>query len=256
MTSRFGVLALTLLLALASGAAAVTKRGDRKPNRLRDRKGRPPLRRGRQGHAARLRRQRPARRRRQHRLPVRRRGARPAVRRQGRRQDPRRRRRRRRRRVGAHRRRGDDVILTGSAPDGTLNSDGTPASDAIVDDGPANDILLGGGSQDRLSGGEGNDVLYGGESTGSLDIYDCGPGDDTVYVDLAEALGLNLTSIAALLRLLTSAGCEHTILIDPSIGNPRFDGLNGARHPRQGRPAARRARGSSRRSRSSPRTRR
>ncbi len=36
MASRFGVLALTLFLALArsSGAAAVTKRGDRKPNRI------------------------------------------------------------------------------------------------------------------------------------------------------------------------------------------------------------------------------
>jgi len=120
---------------------------------------------------------------------------------------------------------GDDVILTGSAPDGTLNSDGSAAADAVVDGGPGNDIILGGGSQDRLSGGDGNDTLYGGASAGTDDLYDCGAGYDTVFVDRYELLAL-----PSLLRLLSSAGCERTILSDPSIADVRFDGLRGARH--------------------------
>ena len=117
---------------------------------------------------------------------------------------------------------GNDVILAGSAPDGTLNSDGSPAADAGIDGGPGNDIILGGGSQDRLIGGEGNDILYGGASAGTQDIYDCGPGVDTVYVDPAELL-------SSLPKLLT-ASCERTIVGDPSLDDPRFDGLRGAPH--------------------------
>lgn len=48
---------------------------------------------------------------------------------------------------------------------------------------------------------------------------------DTVYVDPAELLAL-----PSLLRLLTRAGCERTIIGDPSVDDPRFDGLRGAPH--------------------------
>jgi Ca2+-binding RTX toxin-like protein len=94
----------------------------------------------------------------------------------------------------------------------------------VLDGGPGNDIILGGGSQDRLSGGDGDDILYGGASANTYDLYDCGAGFDTVYVDPAELLAL-----PTLLRVITGAGsCERTLLADPSIDDPRFDGLRGA----------------------------
>jgi Ca2+-binding RTX toxin-like protein len=79
--------------------------------------------------------------------------------------------------------------------------------------------VLGGGANDRVSGGDGDDALYGGAG---LDAYDCGPGNDVAYVE-------NILEGAA--AASAAAGCERVIAGDPSVGDPRFDGLNGAPHP-------------------------
>jgi Ca2+-binding RTX toxin-like protein len=75
-------------------------------------------------------------------------------------------------------------------------------------------------------GGAGDDVLYGGASHNTTDLYDCGPGNDTVYIDPAELL-----AVPTLVRLLTAGGsCERAIVADPSLEDARFDGLRGAPH--------------------------
>jgi Ca2+-binding RTX toxin-like protein len=89
--------------------------------------------------------------------------------------------------------------------------------DGISDGGPGSDIVLGGAANDRVSGGDGDDRLYGGAG---VDAYDCGPGNDVAYVENALE-----GSVAA------ATGCERVVVGDPSVSDPRFDGLNGAPHP-------------------------
>jgi Ca2+-binding RTX toxin-like protein len=89
--------------------------------------------------------------------------------------------------------------------------------DGVSDGGPGNDIVLGGGANDRLQGGDGDDVLYGGAR---LDLYECGAGNDVAYVENA------LEGTVAAQR-----GCERVVIGDPSVTDLRFDGLGGAPHP-------------------------
>jgi Ca2+-binding RTX toxin-like protein len=118
----------------------------------------------------------------------------------------------------------DRVILGGEGNDVVRGGRQIPAregadqfGDGRSDGGPGNDIVLGGGADDFVFGGDGDDALYGGAR---LDAYDCGAGNDVAYVENAlEA------------AYATAHGCERVVTGDPSVGDPRFDGLNGASHP-------------------------
>ncbi len=116
---------------------------------------------------------------------------------------------------------GNDVIRTGSAPDGLVNSNGTPAPDGIIDGGPGNDIIIAGPSEDRLAGGEGDDLLFGGLNGTVPDTYDCGPGNDYAFVENPDE--------AVIAR--SSQSCENIVVGDPSANDVRFDGLGATPHP-------------------------
>ena len=110
---------------------------------------------------------------------------------------------------------GNDVIRGGAQPSNLSNAD--QFGDGISDGGAGNDIVLGGGGHDRINGGDGDDKLYGGALA---DAYDCGAGNDVAFVE---------NTLEG--QYASSHGCEQVIVGDPSVGNPAFDGLNGAAHP-------------------------
>ncbi|HEY2056645.1 MAG TPA: calcium-binding protein [Solirubrobacterales bacterium] len=81
---------------------------------------------------------------------------------------------------------GDDVIFGRGGDDRLFGGAGADR----ISGGPGADQIYGGAGNDRLSGGTGRDHIYGGSGDdvifardGSADVVDCGPGDDTAYVD-------------------------------------------------------------------------
>lgn len=90
---------------------------------------------------------------------------------------------------------GNDNISGGSEADeimggegnNTINGDHGP--DSIMG-GPSDDIIMGGMGSDSMTGHEGNDMIYQGtlNSTAadrSVDIIDCGDGEDKVWINLS-----------------------------------------------------------------------
>jgi Ca2+-binding RTX toxin-like protein len=83
---------------------------------------------------------------------------------------------------------GDDLIVESRFGDDTLSG------------GAGNDWIVGARGTDHISGGAGDDVLFGGSGS---DTLDCGPGNDTVFVNLD-------------IERKTAKGCE-TILDEDDI---------------------------------------
>ncbi len=93
-----------------------------------------------------------------------------------------------------------DVIYAKAGDDKVRGGDGAD----FIDAGPGNDVVHGGSGADMIYGGDGNDVLYGGRGADRLyggrgddtlyalandnqrDYLDCGPGNDTAWVNVAE----------------------------------------------------------------------
>ena len=111
-------------------------------------------------------------------------------------------------------------VMYGKAGNDTLHGrDGNDvlygnAGDDVVRGGDANDVLYGGYGNDSIWGGLGADVEYGGPGDDTLhslandnarDTLDCGPGNDTAYV--------NSRKYAA--HLIAVRGCERIVLVSP-----------------------------------------
>lgn len=99
-----------------------------------------------------------------------------------------------------HGRAGNDVLY-GNRGDDTLHGGG-------------NDVLYGADGADSIWGGLGSDVEYGGPGDDSLhslandnavDILDCGPGNDTAYVNSRKYKQ----------HLIKLRGCERIVLVSP-----------------------------------------
>ena len=64
----------------------------------------------------------------------------------------------------------------------------------ILEGGGGNDTLMGGSGADVITDGNGNDLIFQGQinttskilTDGRMDIIDCGPGDDTVYISVGD----------------------------------------------------------------------
>jgi len=81
---------------------------------------------------------------------------------------------------------GDDRMLGDAGPDGLYGGPGNDhvdggASADRVEGNEGNDELIGGSAPDILLGGDGDDQIRAADD--SIDIVDCGPGYDTVYVE-------------------------------------------------------------------------
>ncbi|MEI2701345.1 MAG: calcium-binding protein [Baekduia sp.] len=119
---------------------------------------------------------------------------------------------------------GDDDLSGNAAPDVLSGERGNDA----LNGGSGVDRLVGGEGNDDLIGGSGPDVLIGGRGDDTLYLNDndvdrrveCGPGDDTVYVDPRNtANGIK----DRLLLAKTAANCEHQIELAPGQ-DTTFDG--------------------------------
>ena len=88
---------------------------------------------------------------------------------------------------------GNDDIRAGSGPD-------------LIDAGSGNDVIRSGAGADRIIPGPGRDDVVAGAgddyiyaNDGRRDVVDCGPGDDRVTADHADAL----------------RNCEHVVYLPP-----------------------------------------
>ncbi|HEX3455990.1 MAG TPA: hypothetical protein VHS03_15305 [Gaiellaceae bacterium] len=77
---------------------------------------------------------------------------------------------------------GNDVIYGGSGNDTIKGGDGND----VEYGGYGNDSLWGGRGADTLYGGPGDDVLHALADDNQLDVVDCGPGHDTVWLNANE----------------------------------------------------------------------
>ncbi|MGZ4382395.1 MAG: hypothetical protein ACXVZ2_05840 [Gaiellaceae bacterium] len=60
------------------------------------------------------------------------------------------------------------------------------AGDDVLVGGAGNDSIWTGAGRDYASGGPGDDVLHALANDNRLDTLDCGPGNDTAYLNAAE----------------------------------------------------------------------
>jgi hypothetical protein len=81
---------------------------------------------------------------------------------------------------------GDDVLRGGGGPDLIYGLGG-------------NDSIWGGRGADRELGGTGDDVLHALAYDHRVDVLDCGPGDDTAYLNGVDAVRDR------------TIGCEHVV---------------------------------------------
>jgi predicted chitinase len=95
---------------------------------------------------------------------------------------------------------GNDEVFGGTGEDRVF---GGPGADRVVGgDGP--DTVDGGVGQDLLVGAQGNDRIQARD--GNRDVIDCGPGEDTAFLDWRDDLHDN-------------AGCEHVRRPDITYGD-------------------------------------
>jgi Ca2+-binding RTX toxin-like protein len=97
---------------------------------------------------------------------------------------------------------GIDRIL-GDAGNDTLTGEDNRDS---IHGGSGNDVIFGDGDTDTLYGDDGNDTFYGGDGDdvihggAGVNGYDCGPGNDVIYVNTYDEWGSR------------STGCESYVI--------------------------------------------
>jgi len=117
---------------------------------------------------------------------------------------------------------GDDTIIGGPGKDHLYGADGNDKLDGgaeadTLDGGLGSDTLTGGSGPDVIDAGFGNDVIRVADD--SADTVDCGPDEDTVYVE-ADAPTRD-----------TLKNCEHVIPIaaEPDSGEAAPNAVRGTR---------------------------
>jgi Ca2+-binding RTX toxin-like protein len=78
---------------------------------------------------------------------------------------------------------GDDTINAG---DGNDRAHGQRGNDTVNGEG-GNDRLWGGHGKDNSFGGDGNDILHALARDRMVDTLDCGPGNDTAWLNARES---------------------------------------------------------------------
>jgi len=101
-----------------------------------------------------------------------------------------------------HGRAGNDVIYGNAGDDVLKGGDGRD----VLYGGDGNDSIWGGLDSDIEYGGAGDDNLHSLADDNAVDILDCGPGNDTAYV--------NSRKYAA--HLIKLHSCETVVLVSPS----------------------------------------
>ena len=92
-----------------------------------------------------------------------------------------------------------DVLEGGGGVDTLLGDDGNDRLSGgndqdVLEGGEGDDTLMGGSGADVIIGGNGNDLIFQGQinttskilTDGKMDIIDCGPGDDTVFLSVGD----------------------------------------------------------------------
>jgi len=114
---------------------------------------------------------------------------------------------------------GVDTVNGGAAPDTLFGDEG----DDVLTGESAADVLWGGSENDQLSGGTGADTLRGGEGDDTLyaneggadAVLDCGPGNDTLYIDPYRKPGG--ISDAQIVREGRATDCETVVELAPEL---------------------------------------
>jgi Ca2+-binding RTX toxin-like protein len=164
---------------------------------------------------------------------------------------------------------GDDMLHGGSGDDRVEGWEGNDAivgdfGHDTIEGGPGNDVIDAGGAGDQVSGGPGNDLIHGGRAGDTLDggdgddeihsdsgpetilggvgndrvhinvgdlieLVDCGPGADTIYIDPPGTEGGD--SHRKSIRQREIANCESIIPArrerDPTLGVTRYANSRG-----------------------------
>jgi Ca2+-binding RTX toxin-like protein len=100
-----------------------------------------------------------------------------------------------------HGRAGNDVIYGNQGDDVLHGGDGND----VLYGGDGNDSIWGGLGADIEYGGPGDDVLHSLANDNAVDILDCGPGNDTAYVNSRKYEA----------HLIKLKGCEKIVLVSP-----------------------------------------
>lgn len=143
---------------------------------------------------------------------------------------------------------GDDVIDGGTAGDVLLGREGEDSirgdagSDRIsgsygadtIDAGSGNDTVSGSYGADEITGGPGSDSIDGGTADDVIrvaddarDVVDCGPGRDTVYVEITAPMRDALTSCETVVQAAPEPSTDAPATTNVIAGTPGSDLLYG-----------------------------